>query len=204
MNPARLLVLLVSLPLFFVGCGEKDVSTNETKPVEEKEQKIKEEVNPVEAIAETKPKAEGVNAEELEERLVDGIFMTYYKGSDTLYTGKAFGLHENGQKRWEANYKDGKEEGLRVEWYDTGEKTQETNFKDGWEEGLRVGYYKNGQKSEEENFKNGNQDGLHVMWHENGQKMFEANWKDDKILPARKYWDSKGEPVGSLKEAKAE
>ena len=80
MNPLRLLVLLVSLPLLLGGCGEKEVSTNETKP-----------------------KPEGVTKEELELR--GSIW--YLKGSDTPYTGKAYGLHENGQKEREWIWKDG-------------------------------------------------------------------------------------------------
>ena len=59
MNPVPLFLIIVSLPLLLGGCGEK------------------------EAVAETKPKPEGVNLEELEER--EGII--YLKGSDTPYTG---------------------------------------------------------------------------------------------------------------------
>ena len=54
MNPLRLLVLLVSLPLLLGGCGEKAVA--EVQPVEEKQQ----EVEPEESVAETKP-AEAVS-----------------------------------------------------------------------------------------------------------------------------------------------
>ena len=40
-------------------------------------------------------------------------------------------------------------------------------------------------------------------WHKNGQKKSELNWNGlDKIT--EKYWNSKGEEVDSLKEAKAE
>jgi antitoxin component YwqK of YwqJK toxin-antitoxin module len=214
-------------------------------------------------------KPEGVFLKETERR-DDGF--TYLKGSDTPYTGKIFINYENGQKRAEANYKDGKKDGLYVQWHQNGTKAAEVNHKDGKREGLTIGWYKNGQKmaegnfkdgklveasekrwnekgepvaevkpeepvpevkpelerregitylkgsdtpytgtqigywkgekASETNYKDGNQDGLHVMWHENGQKMFEANWKDDKILPARKYWNSKGEPVDSLEEAR--
>ena len=49
-------------------------------------------------------KPEGDNYDELEER--EGII--YLKGSDTLYTGKVFALHPNGQKKLEGNYKDNK------------------------------------------------------------------------------------------------
>jgi hypothetical protein len=82
MNPLRLLVLLVTLPLLLGGCGEKPVS----------------EVKPVEAIAETKPELEGVNAKKLEAR--EGI--RYRKGSDAPYTGKVFNLYKSGKKESEA------------------------------------------------------------------------------------------------------
>jgi hypothetical protein len=55
MNPAHLLVLLVSLPLLLGGCGgEKKESVVAVKPVEEK-QEVKEEAKPEEPVAETKP-----------------------------------------------------------------------------------------------------------------------------------------------------
>ena len=92
MNPLRLLVLLVSLPLLLGGCGEKEV-----------------------------------NFEELEER----ESITYLKGSDTPYTGKAFTFYENGQKWQEVNYKNGKPDGLWVSWHENGEKRGEGNIKDG-------------------------------------------------------------------------
>ena len=49
--------------------------------------------------------------------------------------------------------------------------------------------------------KDGKPDGPHTMWHENGQKQVEATWKDGEEVSA-KYWNSKGEEVESLDEAK--
>ena len=120
-------------------------------------------------------KTEGVNQDELEKR--EGIY--YFKDSDTPYTGKVYGLNENGQKEFEANYKDGKPDGLRIGWHE------------------------NGQQSWKANFKDGTLDGLYLRWHENGQKRYEGNFKDSEVI-SEKFWNSKGEPVGSLKEAKAE
>ena len=81
MNPLRLLVLLVSLPLLLGGCGEK-----------------------LEVTDETKPKLKSVNYGELEQR--EGIY--YLKDSDTPYTGKSFEFYDNGQKMSERNWKEGK------------------------------------------------------------------------------------------------
>jgi antitoxin component YwqK of YwqJK toxin-antitoxin module len=45
------------------------------------------------------------------------------------------GLHteyyENGKKKVETNYKDGKEDGLWTEWYENGQKRFEGTYKDG-------------------------------------------------------------------------
>ena len=165
---------LIAITILAVGCGEKVESTTETKPVEEKVLEVKEEVKPVEPVAETKPELEGVSVEEIEPR--EGL--AYVKGSDTPYTGKFYGLYDNGQKRWEGNYKDGEQEGLWVAWH------------------------KNGQKLSEANFKGGKEDGLEVWWHENGQKRSEQNYKDGrKVEGSEKYWNSKGEPVDSEEEA---
>ena len=204
MNPVPLFLIIVSLPLLLGGCGENE-------PVAE--------VKPEEPVAETKPKLEGVNQDELERR--EGIM--YLKGSDTPYTGKSFELYKDGQKQNESNYKDGKEEGLKIMWYPNGQKRAEGNFKDGWEdgrwlewhengqkkqetnwkdnkeEGPSTMWYKNGQKFREGNFKDGREDGLWLGWHPNGQKLAEADFKDGELI-YEKFWNSKGESVNSFEE----
>ena len=118
-----------------------------------------------------------VNEEELEER--EGIY--YLVGSDTPYTGKSFALWENGQQKSKINYKKGKEDGLFVMWHENGQKMVEGKMKNGkWEE-------------------------LVNEWHKNGQKKSEQNYKDGKPVDGSlKYWNSKGEPVDSRKEAESE
>ena len=172
MNPVPLFLIIVSLPLLLGGCGEK-------------------------AVAETKPELEGVNIKELEER--QGIM--HLKGSDTPYTGKVYGSGENGQKKAEANFKDGKLDGLWVWRYGNGQKESEVNYKDGKEDGLYVAWYDTGEKELEYNFKDGKQDRLWLIWHKNGQKAAESNWKDGEML-SEKYWNSKGESVDTIEEAR--
>ena len=137
-----------------------------------------------------------VNFEELEER--EGIY--YVSGSDTPYKGKSFTLNENGKKASKRNFKDGKQDGLQTRWYENGQKKNEANGKDGKMDGLWSEWYENGQKKVETNYKDGKMDGLVVEWHENGQKKGEATFKDDEPISG-KFWNSKGEPVNSWKEA---
>jgi antitoxin component YwqK of YwqJK toxin-antitoxin module len=94
-------------------------------------------------------KSDGVNSDELEVR----ENVVYLKNSDSPYTGKSFEFHDNGQKKSEDNFKDGK------------------------------------------------YDGLFVAWHENGQNFSEINYKDGTLISS-KFWNSKGEEVDSVEEAK--
>jgi len=207
------ILLLIAITILAVGCGAKDEPTTETKPLEEKAVEVKEEVKPEEPVAVNQPKLEGVNIEEFKFR--EGI--GYLKGSDTPYTGKYYGLYENGQKqvegnvkngkrdelvtKWyengnkkeEENYKDGKPDGLWTQWYENGQKKRELNQKDGKRHGLNVEWYKNGKKSQEGNWKDDKLDGLWVVWHENGQKAVEANYKDGKEEGLETQWHENGQ-----------
>ena len=155
-----------------------------------------------EPITEVKAEFEGVNQDELDERGKFPDFIYFIKGSDTLYTGKTYELNRNGQKFIEGNYKDGKRNGLEVMWHENGKKATERNYKDGKEDGLEMGWHENGKKAYEANNKDGKLDGLYLRWHENGQQMAESNYRNgNKIEGSEKFWNSKGEPVKSLKEA---
>jgi len=111
----------------------------------------------------------------------------------------------HGGKKYEANYKDGKLDGLVVSWHENGQKHTEANYKDGKLDGLWVVWHENGQKAVEANYKDGKEEGLETQWHENGQRGIEKNYKDGKLVEgSAKYWNSKGEPVDSKEEAEAE
>ena len=66
--------------------------------------------------------------------LRDGLM--YEGDSETPFTGVAVDKHENGRKKSEATYKDGKIVGLATAWHANGQKSREATFKDGKEEGL--------------------------------------------------------------------
>ena len=179
------------------------------KPVSAKNWNSKGE--PVNSFKETGLRA--VYYGELEFR--EGVF--YLKGVDTRYTGNAIALYENGQKKAEDNFKDGKRDGLQLFWHQNGQKKGEINWKNGKQNGLYLGWYengkkameekykdgkpygsymawhKNGQKRSEGNYKNGKREGLFVDWHKNGQKSAEMNYKDDKWDGLHRGWHENGQ-----------
>ena len=75
--------------------------------------------------------------------------------------------------------------------YDSGQASRLAEVKDGKPDGLMIEWYENGQKSGEGTFKDGKPDGLVIEWYENGQKAAEATFKDGEEVSG-KYWNSKG------------
>ena len=103
-------------------------------------------------------------------KLVERDGLWYEGDSETPFTGVAVDKYENGQKKVEGTWKDGKEEGLMTRWHE------------------------NGQKEAEGTFKDGKRKGLVTSWYENGQKKHEVTWKDGKKLSGT-YWDEEGNEV---------
>ena len=88
---------------------------------------------------------EVVNFDLIEKR--EGI--RYLKDSDTPYTGRVIALYDEGQKKFEGTYKNGKHHGLWVHWHENGQKEEERTYRSGKREGLRVRWHENGQKATE-------------------------------------------------------
>ena len=132
-------LILTSITIVAVECGENDQATTETKPLEETVLEVKEEAKPEEPLAETKPEeplaetkpeSKSVSVDEMEIRGGFG----YIKGSDIPYTGKVFKLYESGQRELEVDVKDGKYDGLVVWWHQNGQKKSEEK----WERGKMI------------------------------------------------------------------
>ena len=101
--------------------------------------------------------------------------------------------YENGQKRYERTYKDGKKDGISTWWYENGQKEREATYKDGERDGLWTRWYENGQKDYESTWKDGKKDGLYTAWYSNGQKSEEGTYKAGKrVGKSVTYWYKTG------------
>jgi len=112
--------------------------------------------------------------------------------------------HSTGKKRFEYNFKDGKQDGLSVEWNENGQKNLELTFKVGKEDGRYTLWYDNGQKLSEHLFNDGILDGLYTLWYDNGQKKQEGTYKDGKDDGLFTEWYDNGEKKveGTFKDGK--
>ena len=96
--------------------------------------------------------------------------------------------YQNGEKRSEGNYKDGKVDGLYRFWYENGQKSIEF---DSGSDGKSTSWYQNGQKSFERFYRNGKDEGLEIYWYESGQKYRELVYLDG-VLTSEKKWNEDG------------
>ena len=84
--------------------------------------------------------------------------------------------YENGQKKSEAHFKDGKWHGKWTIWYENGQKESEGHFKDSKRHGKWTYWYENGQIKSEGNYKDDERDGNWTGWDENGQIDYVENY----------------------------
>ena len=71
-------------------------------------------------------------------------------------------------------YKDGRQDGRRISWYENGLKRFEGTYKDGLLDGLATRWYDNGQKGSENTFKAGKL-WTAVAWRCNGEQCPDTN-----------------------------
>jgi antitoxin component YwqK of YwqJK toxin-antitoxin module len=158
---------------------------------------------------------DGIN---FEFNLIERENSFYTKDTHKLYSGKVFSLYddqkiksegsiedgkmihkteskwyENGQKRSEVPYKNGKVDGLITWWYKNGQKNFEGTYRNGLKEGLNTSWKENGEKSFESNYTNHKRNGPWMSWYDNGQKNSEGTYKDGKVDGLEIYWYQNGQ-----------
>lgn len=101
----------------------------------------------------------------------DGLY--YKKFSDVPFTGEIEG-------RVQGRFKNGKEEGLWIEYWSKGQLFSKGEYKNGEREGPWISYWDNGQLMEKGDFKNGKMEGSWVNYDDDGTllKDFSGVWKD--------------------------
>jgi len=89
-------------------------------------------------------------------------------------------FYENGQKKSEGTYKDGKEDGLYTSWFENGQKRGERIYVDGFIDDLK-GWNIYGQINRIYLYKNGLPHGKHIDIEEDGGKRIEYYEFGEKI-----------------------
>jgi antitoxin component YwqK of YwqJK toxin-antitoxin module len=132
-----------------------------------------------------------------------GIVFTLHDGSEQLATEKAFerGLghgrwveyYPNGQRKREAEYRDGHREGSLHEWNEAGRLVLERQVSGGKPHGPSTTWHPNGQIESESTYQNGSLDGLQTLWYEDGARRSERTFRDGKQHGPATDWHPNGE-----------
>ena len=122
---------------------------------------------------------------------VNNTFST--KFTDLPVSGNIFKIFKD-KKTSLGILQNGNKEGLWTDWYNNGQKRYEGNYKGGKLIDL-IEWYKNGQKKVEGTWKNGKREGVYTTYYKNGQKMDEETFKDGELISEKK-WNK----YGSIKE----
>ena len=178
-------LLLLFTALLVAGCGEKSSSEGSESASESAESsadtaKPAPAESPSEESSDNPPSLSDADIERLLKEAVDSKSLPERDGliyhDNKPYSGWGKEMYDSGQAFRLVEVKEGKPDGLMIEWHQNGQKWGEATFKD--------------RKPV----------GLFLRWHENGQKAAEATFKDGKPVFA-KYWNSKGEEVETEEEA---
>ena len=133
---------------------------------------------------------EAIDFNKLQNRGEKGEELLYAPNEQTPYTGWLKVMYGNGQINVLGQLKDGKEHGLWTWWYENGQKRSEHTYKDG-KIVSATAWKPNGEKCPDTNLVDGN--GIVCSYHKNGQKNKERTYKDGEEI-STKEWDEDGNP----------
>ncbi len=107
-------------------------------------------------------------------------------GKETIFTSRtdkkplhgAYKISENSGAYADINFKNGKIDGLYVNYDFNSNKIAEATYKEGKIEGKQVSYFQNGNVQEETFYKNGLKEGTWLTYNRKGEKIREENYKN--------------------------
>ena len=128
------------------------------------------------------PRIRVVGSDELEKRQGDSgtTPIMYVKGESEPFTGTAIEYREDGSKKWETPYVDGKEHGTVIAYYEDGSKWQEIPWVDGKRHGTAIAYYEDGSKQRENPYVDGKEHGTKIYYKADGSKRLEIPYVNGK------------------------
>ncbi len=104
------------------------------------------------------------------------------KESNYIGHGEYVAWHENGQKKQEEYWKDGKLHGYFITWHESGMKKQEGNYVEGKLDCLYREWDFDGHKIIEGKVVNGKQEGKWTFWDEKGNIFKQEDYKNGELI----------------------
>jgi antitoxin component YwqK of YwqJK toxin-antitoxin module/uncharacterized RDD family membrane protein YckC len=98
-------------------------------------------------------------------------------------------FHDNGVKKMEAHYVDGKLNGSSTLWNEYGQKIIIVNYKEDKRHGLLTRWHNSGQKKIEINYIDNKRDGEMTFWNENGDVKKILTYSNGELIEKEKEYD---------------
>jgi len=156
------LILIISVGLFLLSCGDGN-SSGEEKQLKNLREEVIERYDGGDKKVVGYYDGEGSN-----EVIVKRVH--YYSQND------------GGRKEKEENYKNGQLEGKYYEWYENGNKKKDCNYKNGKLDGKYLYWYSNGKRHTVKNYKNGLTEGEYIWFDDDESIVSHYIYKDGEII----------------------
>ena len=105
--------------------------------------------------------------------------IAFHPPQKTPYTGIYEEFFQNGNKKCEISYVNGKQNGIFIKWYENGQKSMKGFYNaNGCISGPSTSWYKNGQKWSEINYDDGVKNGVTKLWNQDGTTKIITTYKD--------------------------
>ena len=106
-----------------------------------------------------------------------GAYPTYFTSENSLFSGKAYSLHENGKVNEEITLNYGKRNGTSTGYSKYGQLIFKHNFRENKKNGISETYYLNGKPRLMCNYLNGQLDGFYNFNYDNGAICLAAEYR---------------------------
>lgn len=114
-----------------------------------------------------------------------------------LHQGTLVLWHENGHKKMQGAFRQGRPDGTWLTWYTNGQLAASITYREGEAVGVGTRWYINGQQESQLPFRNGLANGRWQQWYPDGSLKAEMEMVDDKPTLVRR-WDEQGRLTAEL------
>ena len=128
----------------------------------------------------------------VEDDLVKRGLTTYIRNTDQPFIGTATRYYEDGSKRTETPYANGKKHGVSIGFHREGYKWSETPYVEGKIHGTVISYRKDGSKQKETPYVKSKQHGTLITFRDDGSKNSEYPYLNGKLHGTAKMYRSDG------------
>ncbi|WP_190277264.1 toxin-antitoxin system YwqK family antitoxin [Taibaiella lutea] len=112
---------------------------------------------------------------------------------DKAFSGHLYTLAVNSHDSlFSGFYKDGKQDGAVIKWYENGRIMEKRFYKENFKTGVHSGFWLDGNRKFMYHFVNGNYEGIQKRWFESGRLFQDKTYKNGQEEGLQREWNDSG------------